>query len=88
MPLAVQASHAQPVDVSRILASQSPEWRSRELLLKAIEVLGDASKAQAWLLEANASLDDRRPVDLAEGSDAGYEEAYAVLGRIEYGVYP
>jgi putative toxin-antitoxin system antitoxin component (TIGR02293 family) len=88
MPIAVTGSHVQPVEVGHLsLHDEGAERRASELLLKAVEVLGDESKAQAWLVDANASLGDRRPLDLAEASEEGYQEAYAVLGRIEYGIY-
>ena len=82
-------NHPQPAEISRTAAeAQGPETRTRDLLLKAIKVLGDERKAWAWFVSENASLEDRRPVDVAEDSEQGYEAAYAVLGRIEYGLYP
>jgi uncharacterized protein (DUF2384 family) len=84
LPIAVHTNHPQPAEISRIAAEvQGPEARARELLLKAIEVLSDERKARAWFVGENVSLEDRRPVDVAEGSEQGYDNAYAVLGRIQ-----
>ena len=75
-------------DVMPASSTFDSAWRTRQLLLKASEVLGSTEKAESWLKTPNASLFERRPLDVAEESFEGYESAYAVLGRIEFGIYP
>lgn len=51
---------------------------------RAIDSLGDESRAREWLKRPNRALQDAAPVDLVS-TDAGSELVTDELGRIEYG---
>jgi len=51
---------------------------------RAIDSLGDESRAREWLKRPNRALQDAAPLDLLS-TDAGTELVTDELGRIEYG---
>lgn len=53
--------------------------------LMARDTLGEAAKAQRFLLGDHPFLDGRRPLDLAQASTAGAEAVEQLLGRLKYG---
>lgn len=59
--------------------------RLARVLVRAEEVLGEASRGRKWMAEANRGLGGVRPIDLLD-SDIGTREVERVLGRIEHGV--
>jgi len=91
---AMEALEALYQDLGRRLdgdESPSPEsrgtpWRTKVVLSRADEVLGDASRAVAWLGRPNRALAGKKPQDLL-GTDRGADEVLEVLSRIKYGVY-
>ncbi len=60
--------------------------RTAAALSKAIDVLGEKSKAVHWLKSPNTALGGQTPLSLLDTS-AGEHEVEALLDRIEYGVY-
>lgn len=60
--------------------------RTAAALSKAIDVLGEKSKAAHWLKSPNTALGGQTPLSLLDTS-AGEHEVEALLDRIEYGVY-
>ncbi|MFC4158468.1 type II RES/Xre toxin-antitoxin system antitoxin [Chitinimonas lacunae] len=59
--------------------------RVAKVLLRAIEVLEDASSASQWIKRPNRSLGGNSPLSLLD-TEAGYELVMDILGRIEHGV--
>jgi putative toxin-antitoxin system antitoxin component (TIGR02293 family) len=51
---------------------------------RAVDALGDAEQAKAWLRTPNRALQGAAPLDLL-GTDSGAELVTDELGRIEYG---
>ena len=51
----------------------------------AVEVFGDAAKAELWLRSANPALNSQSPLD-ALASEDGVSRVNDILGRIEHGV--
>ncbi len=51
----------------------------------AIEVLGSADRASAWLRRPNRALGGRPPIELLD-TDLGTQQVVQVIGRIEHGV--
>nr|RNF64334.1 DUF2384 domain-containing protein [Acidithiobacillus sulfuriphilus] len=52
----------------------------------AVEVFGDRQRAREWLREPQFGLGMRAPLHLLR-TDAGTQEVWDLLGRIQYGVY-
>lgn len=52
----------------------------------AMEVLGSSKRVQDWLREPQFGLGMRTPLHLLR-TDAGTQEVWDLLGRIQYGVY-
>ncbi|MHB1666079.1 type II RES/Xre toxin-antitoxin system antitoxin [Thiomonas sp.] len=52
----------------------------------AVEVFGDQGRAREWLREPQFGLGMRAPLHLVR-TDAGTQEVWDLLGRIQYGVY-
>ena len=53
---------------------------------RAKEVLGDEKSAQHWLTTPKKALGGQTPIKIAR-TKAGLESVYALLGRIEHGVF-
>lgn len=51
----------------------------------AIDVLGSAEEANAWLREKNVMLQGERPLDLLD-TDSGSQLVETLLGRIAHGI--
>jgi hypothetical protein len=60
--------------------------RTATAMARAIDVLGDRTKAAHWLTTPNRALGGEVPITLLDTS-AGAHEVEALLDRIEYGVY-
>ena len=60
--------------------------RLTRLLRRATQVLGSAADARAWLTTPNRSLQRRTPFEVA-GTEVGADAVFALLGRIEHGVF-
>lgn len=60
--------------------------RLTRLVRRATKVLGSADDARAWLTTPNRSLQRRTPFEMA-GTEVGAESVFALLGRIEHGVF-
>jgi len=60
--------------------------RLARVLVRAEEVLGEASRGRKWMVEVNRALGGVRPIDLLD-SDMGTKEVERLLGRIEHGVF-
>lgn len=60
--------------------------RIARVLARAIDVLGDQSKAAHWVNTPNQALGGEIPLTLLDTS-SGEHEVEALLDRIEYGVY-
>lgn len=61
-------------------------YRVKQLLEKAVSVLGDLEMARKWLKERAYGLGDVSPLDFAK-TEVGAREVENLLGRIEYGVF-
>jgi putative toxin-antitoxin system antitoxin component (TIGR02293 family) len=59
--------------------------RTRDVVVRASEVLGSRAAAQQWLVRPNPALGGRPPLSLLDTS-LGWEHVKQVLGRIEHGV--
>jgi len=70
----------------RAAASRHPASEER-LRSEAIRVFGDADVAAEWLREPIPSLDGRKPIDMVNGSTAEQERVFAILGRIDHGLF-
>jgi uncharacterized protein (DUF2384 family) len=57
----------------------------RGLLERAIEVFDDRNKALDWIFEPNSAQDGRTPQQISS-DQAGREQVFKILGRIEHGV--
>ena len=53
---------------------------------RAIEVLGDQERAEAWLKKPNKALGMKTPLQYAE-TEPGAREVENLLGRLEHGVF-
>lgn len=72
---------------TRLKAVESERlYRLSCVFVTATEVLGDVSKARAWLLESNRGLNGERPIDLLD-TGIGFADVVDILRRIEFGVY-
>jgi putative toxin-antitoxin system antitoxin component (TIGR02293 family) len=60
--------------------------RAARVIVRAIEALGSADKASAWLRTANRALRGMAPMSLLD-TDIGARLVERTLGRIEHGVY-
>ena len=60
--------------------------RLTRLVRRATQVLGSATEARTWLLTSNRSLQRRTPFEVA-GTEVGADTVFALLGRIEHGVF-
>lgn len=56
------------------------------LIKRAKEVLGNEESAQHWLNTPKKALGDQIPIEIA-GTKNGLESVYALLIRIEHGVF-
>ena len=63
-----------------------PKMRISNLYDRAIEVLGDQERAEAWLKKPNKALGMKTPLQYAE-TESGAREVENLLGRLEYGVF-
>jgi putative toxin-antitoxin system antitoxin component (TIGR02293 family) len=61
-------------------------WRFAEIFAHAIDVMGSAEAAEAWMSQPAIGLSNRKPIDLLATS-AGVEAVEEYLTRLEYGVY-
>ena len=61
-------------------------FRIAELYDRAIEVLGDQERAEAWLKEPKKALGMKTPLQYAD-TESGAREVENLLGRLEYGVF-
>ena len=61
-------------------------WRFAEIFAHAVDVMGSADAAEAWLNKPAIGLANRTPVDLLATS-AGVEAVEEYLTRLEYGVH-
>lgn len=68
--------------------TQVDQWKTRfpDIHAFAIEVLGDADKAQHWLDSRPPVFQGRSPAELLE-TEQGADLVETVLGRIAYGIY-
>jgi len=60
--------------------------RLAKLFERTAKVLGDREEAKAWLHHPNITLGNKTPIEMME-DPISEERVYAVLGRIEHGVY-
>lgn len=60
--------------------------RLTRLVRRATQVLGSATDARTWLTTPNRSLQRRTPFEVA-GTEVGADAVFALLGRIEHGVF-
>lgn len=60
--------------------------RAMRVVVRAIEAIGDAAKAELWLRTPNRALQGETPMALLE-TDIGARLVEHTLGRIEHGVY-
>ena len=60
-------------------------FRVAKVFDKASDVLGDATRAQAWCLSPCRALSNKTPLEYA-GSELGAQEVFDLLGRLEHGV--
>ncbi len=60
--------------------------RYARLYARCEEVMGDATSAQNWLQKPARGLDFNTPLGFAE-TEAGANEVFNLLGRIEHGVF-
>ena len=60
--------------------------RLSRLIKRSRNVLGGSSEARTWLKTPNRALDGRTPF-AASDTEAGAEAVFALLGRIEHGVF-
>lgn len=72
---------AQPLDP----AESDRVVRMVGVVAAAEETFGDADKARAWLIRANAALDGETPLGMAD-TDRGARTVEALLGRIAHGI--
>ena len=63
-----------------------PKMRISNLYDRAIEVLGDQERAEAWLKAPNKALGMKTPLQYAD-TESGTREVENLLGRLEYGVF-
>ena len=63
-----------------------PKTRISNLYDRAIEVLGDQERAEAWLKKPNKALGMKTPLQYAD-TESGAREVENLLGRLEYGVF-
>jgi len=59
---------------------------NKEVFVRAVEVIGSESAAEAWMNEPCIGLDNEKPIDLVSTS-AGAAAVKAHLNHIEHGVY-
>lgn len=72
---------------SRLTAAESDRIvRLARLYATAVEMIGNAAKAAAWLRTPNRALGGKIPIDQLD-TDLGTREVENILGRIAYGVY-
>lgn len=62
------------------------ETFQEKILKRAIEVFASEAKATLWLNSELPSLRHRKPIEISTSAE-GFEEADAVLARIESGSY-
>ena len=62
------------------------KMRISNLYDRAIEVLGDQERAEAWFKEPKKALGMKTPLQYAD-TDSGVREVENLLGRLEYGVF-
>ena len=60
--------------------------RLAKLFERTAKVLGDREAAKAWLHHPNITLGNKTPIEMMD-DPISEERVYAVLGRIEHGVY-
>jgi putative toxin-antitoxin system antitoxin component (TIGR02293 family) len=60
--------------------------RLAKLFERTAKVLGDPEEARAWLHHPNITLGNKTPIEMLD-DPISEERVYAVLGRIEHGVY-
>jgi putative toxin-antitoxin system antitoxin component (TIGR02293 family) len=60
--------------------------RLAKLFERTAKVLGDSEEAKAWLHHPNITLGNKTPIEMMD-DPISEERVYAVLGRIEHGVY-
>jgi putative toxin-antitoxin system antitoxin component (TIGR02293 family) len=60
--------------------------RLAKLFERTAKVLGDREEAKAWLHHPNTTLGNKTPIEMMD-DPISEERVYAVLGRIEHGVY-
>jgi len=60
--------------------------RLAKLFERTAKVLGDREEAKAWLHHPNITLGNKTPIEMMD-DPISEERVYAVLGRIEHGVY-
>lgn len=63
-----------------------PKMRISNLYDRAIEVLGDQERAEAWLKAPQKALGMKTPLQYAE-TEPGAREVENLLGRLEYGIF-
>ena len=63
-----------------------PKMRISNLYDRAIEVLGDQERAEAWLKAPQKALGMKTPLQYAD-TEIGAREVENLLGRLEYGVF-
>jgi putative toxin-antitoxin system antitoxin component (TIGR02293 family) len=72
---------------SRLTAAESDRTvRMARVYATAVEMIGNAAKAAAWLRTPNRALGGKIPIDQLD-TDLGTREVENILGRIAYGVY-
>ncbi len=72
---------------SRLTAAESDRAvRMARVYATAVEMIGNAAKAAAWLRTPNRALGGGLPIDQLD-TDLGAKEVENILGRIAYGVY-
>ena len=72
---------------ARLTAAESDRaMRMARVYAAAVEMIGNAGKAAAWLRTPNRALGGELPLDQLD-TDLGAREVENLLGRIAYGVY-
>lgn len=74
-----QAGTLDPLESDRIA-------RAQRLIRRATSVLGGPAEARAWLTAPSRALGRRTPWEVAR-TEVGAEQVFALLGRLEHGVF-
>lgn len=68
------------------IAESDRVTRLERIMAFALQVFGDAEKAEGWLRDPNRAMNNAAPIDLL-ASESGAYEVETILGRIQYGMF-